>query len=204
MIRYIMENGRQDIKSNILNASEVLFAEKGFDGVSIDEIAKKADINKAMIYYYFSSKEGLFINILQKHIGKVDMLLSSIDIKPSNDYRSVLRDMLVIAIDYIESNSNIVKILLSETLLETPKTKMDIINFINPIWDKMESIMRENSFEFGDMSIIDKMLCISLIINFVTIKERVAPDISDFADIKNEYIERLTDIFMLISRKKNE
>jgi AcrR family transcriptional regulator len=197
-----MAGERQDIKTNILNASEVLFAEKGFDGVSIEEIAKKADVNKAMIYYYFSSKEGLFISILQKHISKVETLLSSIDIRPSNNYRDVLHDMLVIAIDYIDSNSNIIKILLSETLLDTHKTKMDIINFINPIWDKMESVMRESSFEFGDMSIIDKMMCISLIINFVTIKERIAvSEVSDFIDIKNDFIGRLTDIFMLMTSK---
>ncbi len=200
-----MDTEKPDIKSSILESAEILFADKGFDGVSIDEIAKKAEINKAMIYYYFSSKEGLFISILQKHLGKVDLLLSSIDVKPSNNYKNILHDMLDIAVNYIDTNSNIIKILLSETLLETPKTKMDIINFINPMWDKMESIMRDNSFEFGHMSIMDKMLCISLIINFVTIKERIAySNMSNFKEVKKEYIARLTDIFMLISRKEEK
>ncbi len=198
-----MSIDKQDIKIKIMNTAEILFAEKGYDGVSIDEIAKKAEINKAMIYYYYSSKEGLFISLLQKHISKIDSLLSSIEVKPSNNYRSIIRDMLAIAVNYIDTNTNIIKILLVETLLETPKTKIDIINFINPIWDKIEATMQANSFEFGDISITDKMLCINLIINFVTIKERIDySDPDDFENIKKEYIERLTDIVQLISKKK--
>ena len=43
----------------ILHVAEKLFAEVGFDGTSIREIAKIANINIAMISYYFGSKEKL-------------------------------------------------------------------------------------------------------------------------------------------------
>ncbi len=45
---------------SIIETAENLFAEKGFDGTSVRDIAKKAGVNVAMISYYFGSKEKLF------------------------------------------------------------------------------------------------------------------------------------------------
>ncbi len=44
----------------ILNAARIVFMEKGMDGARMQEIADKAGINKAMLHYYFRSKEKLF------------------------------------------------------------------------------------------------------------------------------------------------
>lgn len=44
----------------ILDAAESVFSEKGFHGARIDEIAKSANVSKALIYYYFKNKEMLF------------------------------------------------------------------------------------------------------------------------------------------------
>ena len=44
----------------IMETAETLFAEKGFNGTSVRDIAEKAQVNLAMISYYFGSKEKLF------------------------------------------------------------------------------------------------------------------------------------------------
>jgi TetR/AcrR family transcriptional regulator len=48
-----------DSKERILQAARGLFARDGFDGTRVDEIARTAGVNKALIYYYFKSKEEL-------------------------------------------------------------------------------------------------------------------------------------------------
>ncbi|HEU4608677.1 MAG TPA: TetR family transcriptional regulator, partial [Chitinophagaceae bacterium] len=48
-----------DKKTEILQAAEELFAQKGFDGTSVRDIAQHANVNLAMISYYFGSKEKL-------------------------------------------------------------------------------------------------------------------------------------------------
>ena len=48
-----------DKQIQILETAEKLFAENGFDGTSVRQISKAADINIAMISYYFGSKEKL-------------------------------------------------------------------------------------------------------------------------------------------------
>jgi TetR/AcrR family transcriptional regulator len=55
-----------DTKEQILTVAEELFAQKGFAGVRTHEIAAKAGVNKAMIYYWFNSKEQLLRAVLQK------------------------------------------------------------------------------------------------------------------------------------------
>ena len=55
-----------DTKEQILAVAEELFAQKGFAGVRTHEIAERAGVNKAMIYYWFQSKEQLLRAVLQK------------------------------------------------------------------------------------------------------------------------------------------
>ncbi len=73
-------------KKDIYQAAALLFGEKGYENTSLDEIAKKADVAKGTIFYYFNSKDELFsdlveegINILSEEISKIT--LQNIDIK---------------------------------------------------------------------------------------------------------------------------
>src|SRR5438045_3326063 len=47
----------------ILNAAIAEFTSKGLSGARIDRIAKRAGVNKRMIYYYFGNKEGLYVAV---------------------------------------------------------------------------------------------------------------------------------------------
>lgn len=54
------KNQRQ---SEIIDAAEKLFFARGYDNVTMDEIANEAEVNKALLYYYFKSKEALFFAV---------------------------------------------------------------------------------------------------------------------------------------------
>jgi AcrR family transcriptional regulator len=54
-----------DKKEHIMNAAIELFAEKGFEGTSIRDLASRADVNVAMVNYYFGSKDKLFEAIVE-------------------------------------------------------------------------------------------------------------------------------------------
>jgi len=55
----------------ILEAATEVFMESGFSGSRVDEIARRARANKAMIYYHFGSKKGLYQAVLQRLFGNV-------------------------------------------------------------------------------------------------------------------------------------
>ncbi len=56
---------RSDVKQRLVEAATLLFAQRGFDGVGIREIATAADANSAMVAYHFGSKEGLYQAVLR-------------------------------------------------------------------------------------------------------------------------------------------
>ena len=58
-----------DKKEIIISTAMKLFAQKGFEGTSVREIASGADVNPAMISYYFGSKEKLFENLVEDKAG---------------------------------------------------------------------------------------------------------------------------------------
>ena len=56
-------------KENILKVATREFAERGYDGASIEAIVLTCKISKNLIYHYFDSKEGLFIEVMERAYG---------------------------------------------------------------------------------------------------------------------------------------
>src|SRR6204780_4599603 len=57
-------------RERILSAALKEFAAKGFAGARVDAIARRAAINKRMLYHYFEDKEGLFRAVLRRKISE--------------------------------------------------------------------------------------------------------------------------------------
>ena len=51
-------------KQKIITEARELFSKKGFDATTVDDIAKSSGVNKALIYYYFKNKSGLYSEVM--------------------------------------------------------------------------------------------------------------------------------------------
>jgi TetR/AcrR family transcriptional regulator len=69
MVSQPVQTEAADTREGLLDAATEAFAEKGFSGARVDAIAERAKANKAMIYYHFGSKEGLYKAVLLRRIG---------------------------------------------------------------------------------------------------------------------------------------
>ncbi len=58
-------------KAAFVRAGEIVFAENGFDGATLDRLAEEAGANKALVSYYFGSKEGLYVAVIASMISDV-------------------------------------------------------------------------------------------------------------------------------------
>ena len=67
----------------IIETAEILFAERGFDGTSVRDIADEAGVNIAMISYYFGSKEKLMEALFELRVGSVKSRVETL-IKDNN------------------------------------------------------------------------------------------------------------------------
>lgn len=61
----VQKSKSENSKEKILAAATKLFAQKGFDGVSIREICKEAEVNICMISYYWGGKKELYQGIIE-------------------------------------------------------------------------------------------------------------------------------------------
>lgn len=87
-----------DKKEHIMNVAVDLFAEKGFEGTSIRDLAHEADVNIAMINYYFGSKEKLFVTLLE---AKARFMREKIDAVQNDPSLSELQKINQIIDGYI-------------------------------------------------------------------------------------------------------
>lgn len=62
----------RDTKTEILDAAERLFAEKGFDGTAIREITRAANVNVAAIHYHYGSKEEVLRGVTDRVVGPLN------------------------------------------------------------------------------------------------------------------------------------
>lgn len=115
-----------DKQIQILQVAELLFAEKGFDGTSIRNIAKEAKINIAMVSYYFGSKERLLESLVFYRTNdlkiQIDNLLG-LNLEPLDK----INQLIEIYINKIASNKGIYRILHFE--IATKKRDLNLDSF---------------------------------------------------------------------------
>ncbi len=115
-----------DKQIQILEVAETLFAEKGFDGTSIRDISKEANINVAMVSYYFGSKEKLLESlILFKTSGLKEQLVNLIEenLEPVEK----INKLIELYINRLNCNKGIYRVLHFE--LASKKRVLDIQSF---------------------------------------------------------------------------
>jgi len=64
------ENYNPTPRDRILDAASSTFAEAGFAGARVDEIARRAGVNKAMLYYHIGDKEALYTAVLERNFDR--------------------------------------------------------------------------------------------------------------------------------------
>jgi AcrR family transcriptional regulator len=92
-------------KLEILEVATQEFADRGFAGARVDEIASRTRTTKRMIYYYFGSKELLYIAALEKAYEAIRITEQSVDID-NLDPVAAVRKLAELTFDRHEANPN--------------------------------------------------------------------------------------------------
>ncbi len=74
-IKEIKEQEKEQRRNYIVDAAEKLFFSRGYDNVSMDDIANAAEFNKATLYLYFKNKESLFFNVVLRGIKILNAMI---------------------------------------------------------------------------------------------------------------------------------
>lgn len=79
-----------DVRERILDAAAEVFAECGFGGAGVDAIARRAGVNKAMLYYHVGDKAALFGEVVRTNVGRIRQAVTAA-LAESDDPRERLR-----------------------------------------------------------------------------------------------------------------
>jgi AcrR family transcriptional regulator len=108
-------NDPERTMADILEVATREFSDKGLAGARIDEIAAATRTSKRMIYYYFGSKEGLYVAVLEeayRRIRRIEAELHLEDLAPED----ALRRLVGFTFDYQLANPDFIRLVMNENI----------------------------------------------------------------------------------------
>lgn len=102
-------------RARILQAAIKVFTEDGYSGGRIERISAEADSNDRMLYYYFGSKEKLFVRVLEHTYEQFNLAESTLRLDPSTPVQT-LQQLVAFVWDYYVTHPEFVAILSIENL----------------------------------------------------------------------------------------
>jgi len=124
-------------RQRILESAIEIFAARGFDGARVDDIARRAGVNKALIYYYFKNKEELLGTIFSDTIEEVMRALAPAagDLRFIRE-REAATALMEKLLDYLEQRQNVIRIMLMESL-KRGSAQASVFSLIAALLDRM-------------------------------------------------------------------
>jgi AcrR family transcriptional regulator len=111
--RRLRMTGKQR-REQLLDIGRSLFAEKGFDATSVEEIAQRAGVSKPVVYEHFGGKEGLYAVVVDREMSA---LLDTITgaLTSTGHPRELLERAAFALLDYVEQSSDGFRILVRDS-----------------------------------------------------------------------------------------
>ncbi len=108
-------NDPERTMANILEVATREFAEKGLAGARIDVIAEAIHTSKRMIYYYFGSKEGLYIAVLEEAYRRIRDIESHLNLEDLPPVEGLSR-LVGFTVDYQLANPDFIRLVMTENI----------------------------------------------------------------------------------------
>jgi AcrR family transcriptional regulator len=108
-------NDPERTMADIIEVATHEFSEKGLAGARIDDIAEAMRTSKRMIYYYFGSKEGLYVRVLEEAYRRIRAIEGGLhleDLAPED----ALRKLVGFTVDYQLANPDFIRLVMTENI----------------------------------------------------------------------------------------
>lgn len=147
-----------DKKEHIINKAIELFAEKGFEGTSIRDLAARAEVNVAMVNYYFGSKEKLFEAMVQQKAAYLKGVLDELARDTSLTEIEKLDRVIESYVNRMFTNRLFHRIIHQELMMNQRESLQDsIVTILSPNSSAIKSII-ESGIKKGAFRKVDPPL----------------------------------------------
>ena len=126
-------------REQLLEIARGLFAARGFDGTSIEEVASRASVSKPVVYEHFGGKEGLYAVVVDREVRQLlGMMRGALTGGPP---RAMLEQATLALLDYIEASTDGFRILVRDSPLGT--NGGSFVSIISDVASRVEHILAE-------------------------------------------------------------
>jgi AcrR family transcriptional regulator len=156
---------RERTRNEILDVATAEFAERGFAGARVDEIAALTRTTKRMIYYYFANKKQLYIAVLQRAYARIREAEQQVDVAHLDPVEAVRR-IAETTFDHHEANPDFIRLVCVENIhrAEHVKELVDQVDLGTPVIQLLDDLLqrgRDSSLFRADCDAIDLHMMIS-------------------------------------------
>lgn len=124
-------------REQLIDVARALFAERGFEGTSIEEIASRAKVSKPVVYEHFGGKEGLYAVVVDREVRQLlTMMRTSLT---AGHARELLEQAAFALLDYIEQSSDGFRILVRDSPIGSETGSF--VSIIGDIAGRVEHIL---------------------------------------------------------------
>lgn len=134
-------------REQLVEVGRSLFATKGFDATSVEEIASKAGVSKPVVYEHFGGKEGLYAVVVDREVQSLVGSLQN-SLTSSEHPREILEQATLALLDYIEANSDGFRVLVRDA--PDDRTSGSFSSVMGDVAAKVEHLLAEQ-FEKSHM-----------------------------------------------------
>jgi AcrR family transcriptional regulator len=129
-------------RADILAVATSEFADRGYAGARINEIADKTSTTKRMIYYYFGGKEQLYIAVLEQAYSRIRGLEQQVDVEHLDPVEAI-RELAGLTFDHHESHPDFIRLVSIENIHRARHIARSTVlsNLANPALDVLDAIL---------------------------------------------------------------
>ncbi len=148
----------------ILEAAEALFAEKGFDAVSMSAIARLANTSKPNIYHHFKNKNELYLAVMKTAVQRSSVLLDALEDAPGT-FRQHLSDFSAGQLNNILAHKRSTQLILRETLSGGTQNGQEIArHVVGEVFTRLVAMVHQGQQENEFRDDIDPALAAFMVI----------------------------------------
>jgi AcrR family transcriptional regulator len=126
-------------REQLIDVSRSLFASRGYEGTSVEEIAAQAQVSKPVVYEHFGGKEGLYAVVVDREVRTLlDGIRGSLT---SGRQRELIEQAALALLDYIDSNTDGFRILARDSSVAS--TSGSFATILSDIAVQVEGILSD-------------------------------------------------------------
>jgi AcrR family transcriptional regulator len=189
-------------RTEILDVATEEFSDRGLAGARVDEIAAKTRTTKRMLYYYFGSKQGLYLAVLERAYHGIRALEQGLDVEDLHP-TAALRALTDLTFDHHEAHPDFIRLVSIENIhhAENLRTSPILAGLAAPAVDQLGRILERgraaglfrDDVDALDVHIVISAFCIFRTANRHTFQAIFGRDMLDPGD-RERYRRMLGDL----------